>query len=65
MLYLTWCQLSHLDWQTERWGSFILWLRHSPLSRDDQGGAVVLAGPGAAEVRVRAAVATDPVAAVN
>jgi site-specific recombinase XerD len=53
MLYLTWCQLSRLDWRTasERLGSFILWLRHSPLPRDDRAGAVVLAGPGAAEVR--------------
>jgi integrase/recombinase XerD len=53
MLYLTWCHLAGLDWRTasERLGSFILWLRHSPLPRDDRGGAAVLAGPGAAEVR--------------
>ena len=53
MLYLTWSRLTGLDWRTasDRLGSFILWLRHSPSLRDDQSGAVVLAGPGAAEVR--------------
>jgi integrase len=52
-LYLTWCHLSRVDWRTasERLGSFILWLRHCPSRRDVDGGAVVFAGPGAAEVR--------------
>jgi integrase len=52
-LYLRWCGLTGLDWRTaaERMGSFILWLRHTPVARCGRDGGVVVAGPGAREVR--------------
>ena len=33
-LYLTWCQVAHLDWRSaaDRLGSFIVWLRHTPFA---------------------------------
>jgi integrase/recombinase XerD len=52
-LYLTWCVVAQLDWRSaaDRLGSFILWLRHTPSCDGRPGASVVLAGPGANEVR--------------
>src|SRR5690349_12832140 len=52
-LYLVWCGLTGLDWRTasDRLGSFVLWLRHTPAPGRDRDGGVVVAGPGAREVR--------------
>ena len=52
-LYLTWCVVAHLDWwlAADRLGSFMLWLRHTPSHGGRPGASVVLAGPGADEVR--------------
>ena len=52
-LYLTWCVVARLDWRSaaDRLGSFILWLRHTPSHDGRPGASVVLAGPGADEVR--------------
>lgn len=52
-LYLTWCASTGAQWCTaaDRLGSFVLWLRHAPAGVGGGGGAVVLAGPGAAVVR--------------
>jgi integrase/recombinase XerD len=52
-LYLTWCVVAHLDWRSaaDRLGSFMLWLRHTPSHDGRPGASVVLAGPGADEVR--------------
>ena len=52
-LYLVWCGLTGLDWRTaaDRLGSFVLWLRHAPAPGLAGDGGVVVAGPGAREVR--------------
>lgn len=52
-LYLTWCVAAQSDWRTaaDRLGSFILWLRHTPSHDGRPGPSVVLAGPGASEIR--------------
>jgi integrase/recombinase XerD len=47
-LYLTWCQRTDRDWKTaDRLGSFMIWLRHTPVRR----GTRVLVGPGVPPVR--------------
>jgi|SRR2546430_1581337 len=47
-LYLIWCGLTGLDWRTaaDRLGSFVLWLRHTPVPGRGRDGGVVVAGPG-------------------
>jgi site-specific recombinase XerD len=53
VLYLLWCGLTGLDWRTaaDRMGSFVLWLRHNPTRGRDGEVSVVVAGPGARDVR--------------
>ncbi len=48
-LYLRWCAATGQDWRSasSRFGSFILWLRHTP----SRGRTAVVPGPGAEPVR--------------